>query len=58
MITGMATVSVWEERTNWASLVPRGYCRAGVVGIGEPSAPVEIPRREILLGDATERLRG
>ena len=57
MTTGMATLNIWEERTNWPGLAPRGYCRAGVVGVGEPCPPVEIPRREILLGDALERLR-
>jgi DNA modification methylase len=43
---------------SWERLRPTGYCRqAPVVGIGEPIPPVEVPRRQILLGDATEQLR-
>ena len=58
MTNAMATVGVWAEETNWADLAPTSYCRAAAVGIGEPSPPVEIPRRQILLGDAVEQLQG
>lgn len=45
--------------TAWKRLAPHGYCRTlPPVGIGEPTPPVEVPRRTILLGDAVERLRG
>jgi site-specific DNA-methyltransferase (adenine-specific) len=57
MTTGLATVRVYEELTDWAGLAPSGYCRAPAVGIGEPCPPVEIPRRQILLGDALDQLR-
>ena len=43
---------------DWRWLEPNGYLRVPpAVGIGEPTVPVEIPRRQILLGDATEQLR-
>jgi site-specific DNA-methyltransferase (adenine-specific) len=42
----------------WSEFPPRGYCRTSAVGIGPATSPVKVPRREILLGDATTRLRG
>jgi DNA modification methylase len=48
---------------DWRRLVPtgsrqRGYQRTQpAVGVGEPVVPVDIPRNEILVGDATERLK-
>lgn len=43
---------------DWRRLVPKGYERTQPpVGIGEPMIPVALPRNEILLGDATEKLK-
>jgi len=48
---------------DWRRLVPSGrqsgsYQRTQpAVGVGEPVVPVDIPRNEILVGDATEKLR-
>jgi DNA modification methylase len=37
---------------------PLGYCRQlPRVGIGEPTPPVEVPRNEVLIGDALTRLK-
>lgn len=53
----MTTTTLANQR-DWAKLRPYGYCREfGRVGIGEPTPPVEIPRRTILLGDALTRLK-
>jgi len=42
----------------WRRLVPHGYERSQPdVGIGEPVVPVPLPRNEILVGDATEKLK-
>ncbi len=42
----------------WRRLAPVGYERSQPdVGIGEPVIPVTIPRNEILVGDAAEKLR-
>jgi site-specific DNA-methyltransferase (adenine-specific) len=47
-----------NHTNNWQHLRPRAYCRQrSLVGLGVPVPPVEIPRRTILLGDATDRLR-
>ncbi len=46
------------NKKGWERLGPRGYCRQlPAVGVGEPLPPVDIPRRTILLGDATDRLK-
>jgi hypothetical protein len=53
----MNATTITSEQA-WSRLRPRGYCRQlPPVGVGEPTPPVEIPRRTILLGDATERLK-
>jgi site-specific DNA-methyltransferase (adenine-specific) len=52
----MSLITIKQDQ-NWERLRSRGYCRQPAVGIGEPTPPVEIPRRTILLGDATEQLR-
>src|ERR1700733_8910326 len=53
----MNTTTINRDR-DWSKLAPRGYCRDnGKVGVGNPTPPVEIPRRKLLLGDAIERLR-
>ena len=53
----MNTTTINRDR-DWSKLAPRGYCRDnGKVGVGNPTPPVEIPRRKVLLGDAIERLR-
>jgi site-specific DNA-methyltransferase (adenine-specific) len=52
-----ATISTVGSVRHWERLGPRGYCRKSAVGVGQPTRPVELPRRAILLGDATERLR-
>ncbi len=42
----------------WRHLVPHGYERSQPdVGIGEPIIPVPIPRNEILVGDAIQKLK-
>jgi site-specific DNA-methyltransferase (adenine-specific) len=47
-----------KDQCGWEMLRPLGYCRSlPKVGIGEPSVPVEVPRRQILIGDAFEQLR-
>jgi site-specific DNA-methyltransferase (adenine-specific) len=53
----MTTTTITRQR-DWVALVSRSYCRTpGQVGTGEPSVPVDIPRRQILLGDAVARLK-
>lgn len=52
----MRTCIIQTEK-DWGRLRPLGYCRRPpTAGIGEPTPPVDVPRRTILLGDATERL--
>jgi site-specific DNA-methyltransferase (adenine-specific) len=46
-----------KQNQDWERLQSGGYCRHAPVGIGEPTPPVDIPRRTILLGDASEQLR-
>ena len=47
-----------QQSASWKRLAPTGYNRAAPpVGIGESVVPVDLPRNQILLGDATERLR-
>jgi site-specific DNA-methyltransferase (adenine-specific) len=47
-----------KSTRDWAQLRPAGYCRQKpAVGIGEATLPVDLQRNQILLGDATERLR-
>jgi len=51
-------ITTIRKDQEWEKLRPFGYCRAlPKVGIGEPALPTGVPRRQILLGDATERLR-
>jgi DNA modification methylase len=50
------TVQVSDRGGGWERLAPTAYHRAAT-GIGEPCPPVEVTRREILLGDAADRLR-
>jgi site-specific DNA-methyltransferase (adenine-specific) len=53
----MNTTTIKSDR-DWSRLAPRGYCRDhDKVGIGQPTPPVEIPRRTVLLGDAIARLK-
>jgi site-specific DNA-methyltransferase (adenine-specific) len=53
----MNTATITNQES-WTRLLPRGYCRSQpAVGVGEPTPPVDLPRRTILLGDAAERLR-
>jgi DNA modification methylase len=53
----MNTAAINSEQA-WSRLRPRVYCRQlPPVGVGEPTPPVEIPRRTILPGDAGVRLR-
>jgi site-specific DNA-methyltransferase (adenine-specific) len=47
----------YSNCAQWRSLLATGYERTQPkVGVGEPVVPVELPRNQILLGDATERL--
>jgi SAM-dependent methyltransferase len=48
----------YDNLSDWRRLVPRGYERTQPdVGVGEPVHPVAIPRNEVLVGDATEKLK-
>lgn len=48
----------YDNLSDWRRLVPRGYERTQPdVGVGEPVSPVAIPRNEVLVGDATEKLK-
>jgi DNA modification methylase len=48
----------YNNTNDWSRLNPRGYERSQpAVGMGEPVIPVEIPRNQILVGDATEQLK-
>jgi DNA modification methylase len=45
-------------RKSWDRLAGRAYYRQpAAVGVGEPTIPVNVPRRTILLGDALEQLQ-
>jgi DNA modification methylase len=54
MITTTRTVTV-NDRQGWQRLAPCGYCRREPGGDGNP--PPEVPRRQLLIGDAIEQLR-
>lgn len=53
----MNTITI-NRAADWQRLVPRTYRRElPPVGIGEPVVPVELPRNQILRGDALTRLK-
>jgi DNA modification methylase len=53
----MNTITI-NRAADWQRLVPRSYHRElPPVGIGEPVAPVKLPRNQILRGDALTRLK-
>ena len=48
----------YSKQRDWQRLVPIGYLRQlPPVGVGEATMPVNIPRREVLLGDALKQLK-
>ena len=48
----------YSRQRDWLRIVPNGYFRQlPPVGVGESTMPVNIPRREVLLGDALEQLK-
>jgi DNA modification methylase len=51
--------STINQNGDWKRLRPDGYCRvSGRVGLGgDPTPYIKLPRKQILLGDAVERLR-
>lgn len=52
------TTTIIRGDYGWERLRSTGYCRRQpMVGVGQPTPPVDLPRRRILLGDATEQLR-
>jgi site-specific DNA-methyltransferase (adenine-specific) len=52
----MKTTTI-KNQADWRRLRPMGYRRPSIVGLGEPVPFVELPRKQILLGDAAERLQ-
>ena len=51
-------ITTINDEQAWSQLRPKGYCRQlPPVGVGQPTPPVEIPRRTILLGDANDQLK-
>ena len=53
----MNTITI-NRAADWQELVPRSYHRElPPVGIGEPVVPVQLPRNQILRGDALTRLK-
>lgn len=53
----MNTLTIDNTTASWRRLAPRGYLRdLPDVGVGEPVAPVELPHKQVLRGDALQRL--